>query len=140
MKIFEGIIISTGSENTAVVEVFRKTPHPLYKKLIKRSKKYKADTASFTPQVGNIVRITETRPISKDKYFKIIKILGEVAIKKSTPAIDEVLEEAKPVRKTSPNKSSVKKSSGSKRTARSKSSVAPADAKALVGKKAKEDK
>lgn len=105
MKIFEGIIISTGSENTAMVEVFRKTPHPLYKKLIKRSKKYKADTASFTPQVGNIVRITETRPISKDKYFKIIKILGETVIKKeSIEAIDEILEEAKPVRKTKESK------------------------------------
>src|SRR3990172_9714898 len=97
---------------TAIVEVSRRTPHPLYKKLIKRSKKYKADIASFEPQVGNIVRIIETRPMSKDKYFKITKILGETVIKKGTPAIDEVLEEAKPARK----------SSGSKRTTRSKSS------------------
>ena len=130
MKIFEGIVISIGMNKTAIVEVSRRTPHPLYKKLIKRSKKYKADIASFEPQVGNIVRIIETRPMSKDKYFKITKILGETVIKKGTPAIDEVLEEAKPARK----------SSGSKRTTRSKSSVAPADAKALAGKKAKEDK
>lgn len=82
MKIFEGIIVSVGMKNTAVVEVFRKTPHPLYKKLIKKSKKIKADTSSVEPVVGNIVRITETRPISKDKYFKILEIVGSKQIKK----------------------------------------------------------
>lgn len=107
MKIFEGIVVSVGMKNTAVVEVFRKTPHPLYRKLIKKSKKIKADTSSFEPVVGNIVRITETRPMSKDKYFKITKILGEAVVKKeSIEAIDEVLEEVKPVRKIKADKAS----------------------------------
>lgn len=81
MKIFEGIVISIGMERSAIVEVLRRTPHPLYKKLIKRSKKYKADTAGFEVSVGNQVRIVETRPVSKGKYFKIMNIVGVKQIK-----------------------------------------------------------
>ena len=66
MKVFEGIIISVGMNKTVVVEVSRRTPHPLYRKLIKRSKKLKADNAGFEElEVGNRVKIIETRPISK---------------------------------------------------------------------------
>ena len=106
MKIFEGIIVSIGMNKTAVVEVTRKTPHPLYKKLIKRSKKYKVDNSGFEDiTVGSVIRITETRPISKDKYFKITQIIGEATVKKeSVEAIDEVSEEVKPVRKTEESK------------------------------------
>ena len=81
MKIFEGIVVSISMNNTAVIEVSRRTPHPLYKKLIRRSKKLKADTLGQTVIVGNTVRITETRPISKDKYFKITQIIGSRHIK-----------------------------------------------------------
>lgn len=78
MKILEGIIVSTGMNKTVVVEVTRKTPHPLYKKLIKRSKKYKVDSSGFEDiTVGSVIRIAETRPISKDKYFKVSEILGK---------------------------------------------------------------
>ena len=82
MKIFEGIIVSTGMKNTAVVQIYRRTPHTLYKKLIKRSKKFKVDNGGFEDAVvGTTVRIVETRPISKDKYFKIIEIVGSKQIK-----------------------------------------------------------
>ena len=77
MKIFEGIVISIGMNKTAVVEVSRKTPHTLYRKLIKRSKKFKVDNRGFEEAgVGTSVQITETRPISKRKYFKITGIIG----------------------------------------------------------------
>lgn len=63
---------------TVIVEIFRVTPHPLYKKLVKRSKKYKVDTQGFNEiKIGSKVRIVETKPISKDKYFKISKIISE---------------------------------------------------------------
>lgn len=71
-KILTGTIISTKMENTAVVEVVRRTPHPKYKKLLRRSKNIKADTNGLKVAVGDVVQIVETRPISKDKNFKIL--------------------------------------------------------------------
>lgn len=75
MKIFEGLIISTKTKDTAVVEVTKIKPHPLYRKLIKKSKRYKVDTKGFEVSLSNRVKIAETRPISKDKHFKVIKVL-----------------------------------------------------------------
>ncbi len=74
MKTFSGKIVSTKMQNTAVVEVTRRTPHPLYKKLLKRSKKFKADTTGQKVTVGDTVIIAETKPISKDKHFKILEV------------------------------------------------------------------
>lgn len=72
-KILTGKVVSTKMQNTVVVEVFRKTPHPLYKKLILRSKKHQADTAGKTVSVGDTVKIIETKPISKNKHFKLME-------------------------------------------------------------------
>jgi small subunit ribosomal protein S17 len=71
-KIITGTIISVKMENTAVVEVVRRTPHPKYKKLLRRSKHLKADTNGKKVTVGDVVQIIETRPISKDKYFRLL--------------------------------------------------------------------
>lgn len=88
MKIFEGIVISTKMQKTVIVEVMRKVAHPLYKKLLKRNKKYKVDNTGFSVSEGDRVKIVETKPISKDKHFKILKILnnkgqGEIKIQKN---------------------------------------------------------
>ena len=72
-KIFEGKIVSLKMQNTAVVEVLRRVPHPLYKKVLKRNKKHKADTAGLNLSVGDKVKIVEVRPISKDKHFKVME-------------------------------------------------------------------
>ncbi len=105
MKVFEGIITSVGMNKTVVVEVFRRTPHPLYKKLIKRSKKLKADNTGFENlELGNRVRITETRPISKDKYFRVSRVLAGsgAPVKKDETAevIEKILEKPKNVQKS----------------------------------------
>lgn len=77
MKIFEGKVVSIGMTNTVVVEIFRTTPHPLYKKLVRLSKKFKVDTNGFNEiGVGSVVKITETKPMSKGKYFKISEVVG----------------------------------------------------------------
>lgn len=86
MKIFEGIIISTKMQKTVMVEATRKVAHPLYKKLIKRNKKYKVDSTGFSVSEGDRVKIGETKPISKDKHFKIIKVLAQG---EKTPATTE---------------------------------------------------
>lgn len=80
MRILTGIIISNKMQKTVVVEVTRRFPHPFYKKLIKKSNKFKADTGDFKVSLGDKVRIIETSPFSKDKNFKILEI---VDIKKS---------------------------------------------------------
>lgn len=90
MKIFEGVVVSTKMQNTAVVEITRKIAHPLYKKLLKRSKKHKVHTEGVSVKVGDTVKIVEVKPISKDKHFKIY-----IAEKKGKEAV--IPEEKKPV-------------------------------------------
>jgi small subunit ribosomal protein S17 len=68
-KILTGTVISTAMNGVAIVEVTRKTPHPLYKKLLKRSKKFKVALAGQAVAVGDTVSIRESRPISKDTHF-----------------------------------------------------------------------
>jgi small subunit ribosomal protein S17 len=74
-KVFTGKVISTKMNNTTVVEVTRLVPHKLYKKLLKKSKHFKADTNGLTFAVGNRVKIEETKPMSKEKHFKVIEVL-----------------------------------------------------------------
>lgn len=74
-KIQIGKIVSLKAQNTAVVEVVRKIVHPLYKKVMKRSKKYKAETEGKIYKLGDKVKIVSTKPISKEKFFKILEVI-----------------------------------------------------------------
>ena len=71
MRIFEGIIKTISNSNTAVIEVQRIVPHPVYKKLIKKYSSFKVDTTGTEVKAGDNVRIVETRPLSRGKFFKI---------------------------------------------------------------------
>jgi len=62
-------------QKTVVVKVERKFRHPLYEKVITRHKKYKAHNEEFKLKEGDMVKIIETRPISKDKHFKVAEKL-----------------------------------------------------------------
>jgi small subunit ribosomal protein S17 len=73
-KVLVGKVVSVKMQGTVLVEVVRRTPHKLYKKLMRRSKKYKVDPNGFEPVVGHTVKIEETQPVSKDKHFKLIEI------------------------------------------------------------------
>lgn len=75
-KRLTGKVVSVGMEKTVVVEVSNTKPHPMYKKLLKRSKRMKADCGSFTPKIEETVVIEETRPISKSKFFKVVEVLA----------------------------------------------------------------
>jgi small subunit ribosomal protein S17 len=72
-KVFTGKVISTKMQDTVVVEVVRRVPHKLYKKLLKKSKHFKVDAKGHEVAVGNEVKIVETKPMSKDKYFRILE-------------------------------------------------------------------
>ena len=74
-KVLTGKVISVKMQNTAVVDISRRVPHPLYKKLLKVGKHFNVDTAGKTVEVGNEVRIIETKPMSKTKYFAIKEVI-----------------------------------------------------------------
>lgn len=78
MKMLNGIVISTKMTNTAVVSVENIVRHPMYKKELRRHKKYKADTKGITVGVGDTVSMVEIKPMSKGKNFKVSEVL-EVA-------------------------------------------------------------
>jgi small subunit ribosomal protein S17 len=74
-KTLVGTVTSDKMDKTVVVTVERVTRHPLYGKVIKLSKKYKAHDENNEAKVGDTVRICECRPISKDKSFFVQEIL-----------------------------------------------------------------
>lgn len=71
-KILKGVVVSDKMDKTVVVEVTRYVEHKKYGKRIKKTKKYKAHDKDNIKKVGDIVEIEETKPISKDKHFKVI--------------------------------------------------------------------
>ncbi len=73
-QIFTGTIVSTKMQSTVVVEVTRRTPHPMYRKLVKKSNNIKADTNGHEVQLGQTVVVEETRPLSKGKFFKVVEV------------------------------------------------------------------
>ena len=70
-----GEVTSTKMEKTVVVNVTRKVKHPMYKKFVKRYKKYLAHTTSIIPKDGDIVKIVSIRPISKRKRWQVSEIV-----------------------------------------------------------------
>jgi small subunit ribosomal protein S17 len=71
----DGEVVSANSDKTIVVKVERRIRHPLYGKEIRRSKRYHAHDEKNEAQVGDLVRIMETRPISKLKHWRLVEIL-----------------------------------------------------------------
>ena len=76
-KTLDGIIVSVKMSKTVVARITRKFPHPLYKKLIKRDGNFNVDVGTFTPIVGDRVKIVETKPVSKTKHFKIAEVIKD---------------------------------------------------------------
>jgi small subunit ribosomal protein S17 len=75
-RILTGTVVSDKGDKTIVVLVERKVKHPLYGKIIRRSKKYHAHDEANEFKAGEIVRIEETKPISKLKTWKVIEREG----------------------------------------------------------------
>lgn len=74
-KVRLGTVVSDKMDKTVVVEVARQFPHRLYGKIIKRTKKFKAHDEENSCGVGDIVRIMETRPLSKQKRWRVVEIV-----------------------------------------------------------------
>ena len=71
-RIMQGVVVSDKMDKTVIVNVERKFPHPLYKKYIKRSKRYHAHDENNTHKVGDTVNIQECRPLSKTKRWEVV--------------------------------------------------------------------
>tara|TARA_B100001250_G_C19699058_1_gene743943 strand:- start:861 stop:1121 length:261 start_codon:yes stop_codon:yes gene_type:complete len=76
IKLLTGTVVSDKMNKTAVVLFERKVKHPKYGKYIKKSTKYKIHDEDNKCRLGDIVTITEVRPISKDKSWKLVEVLG----------------------------------------------------------------
>jgi small subunit ribosomal protein S17 len=75
-RVLTGTVVSDKMNKTVVVRIDRRVMHPLYKKIITRSKKYAAHDATDALSVGDTVRIRECRPISRNKRFEVIEKVG----------------------------------------------------------------
>ncbi|MCL1834163.1 MAG: 30S ribosomal protein S17 [Leptospirales bacterium] len=73
-----GKVVSNKMDKTIVVEIENLVMHPLYKKSVKRTKKIKSHDERNECSVGDVVRIEESRPLSKDKRHRLIEIIEKV--------------------------------------------------------------
>lgn len=76
----QGIVVSDRMEKTRVIEVTRVRRHPLYLKEMKIRKKYKAHDEKNETRVGDLVRIMECRPLSKDKCWRVVSVIRPAAV------------------------------------------------------------
>lgn len=74
-KVREGVVVSDKMDKTIVVAVRDKVKHPIYKKTMNKTKKYKVHDENNEAGIGDTVEIEETRPLSKDKYFRLVRIV-----------------------------------------------------------------
>jgi small subunit ribosomal protein S17 len=70
-----GVVVSDKMDKTIVVAIEHRVKHPLYKKIVKHTKKFKAHDELNEARVGDKVEIAETRPLSKDKCWRLVSII-----------------------------------------------------------------
>jgi len=85
-RVMQGTVVSDKMQQTVVVQVERKIRHPLYGKIVRRSKKYHAHDPENACKVGDVVRIEECRPISKTKCWQVIEHVAQVLTTKDNVA------------------------------------------------------
>jgi len=85
-----GAVVSTKMAKTIVVEVTRRSSHPLYHRVVTRNKKFYAHDEKGAAQMGDIVRIVESRPLSKLKRWKLAEVIRHSRVA-SAPAFPEAV-------------------------------------------------
>ena len=78
-KVLIGEVVSTKMAKTIVVEVHRQKAHPFYKRVVKRSKRFYAHDENATAKLGDVVKIEETRPLSKLKRWQLKDVIRRAA-------------------------------------------------------------
>jgi len=84
-----GIVVSNKMDKSAVVAVERRFPHPIYKKFVRRTSKFMIHDEKNEAQVGDRVRIVETRPLSRRKCWRLAEILERGAVQGPATEVEE---------------------------------------------------
>ncbi|GIW12456.1 MAG: 30S ribosomal protein S17 [Dehalococcoidia bacterium] len=84
-RVLQGTVVSDKMDKTVVVAVERLKRHPLYRRTIRRTTKYKAHDERNECRVGDIVRIVESRPLSREKRWRVIQIVRRVDLPEVKP-------------------------------------------------------
>jgi small subunit ribosomal protein S17 len=84
-KVREGLVVSDKMDKTVVVAVETRKIHPLYKKAVRVTKKYKAHDENKACKIGDKVKIIETRPLSKEKSWRVSEIMSKKETVKTKP-------------------------------------------------------
>ncbi len=79
-KVYRGTVVSNAMDKTVVVEITTSKRHALYGKRVNYSNKLKAHDENNEINVGDIVEIMETRPLSKDKYFRVVRLVQKAVV------------------------------------------------------------
>ena len=88
-KIRMGQVVSDKMDKTVVIAVTTFRRHPLYKKATKRTKKYKAHDENNACKIGDQVKIVETRPLSKEKRWRVVEIISKRAVETESTGISK---------------------------------------------------
>lgn len=80
-KVLIGKVLSNKMDKTIVVGVETNVKHPMYKKIVKRTYKLKAHDEENVCQIGDTVKVMETRPLSKDKRWRLVEVVEKAVIK-----------------------------------------------------------
>jgi len=80
-KVMVGTVTSNKMDKTIVVSVETSVKHPMYNKIVKRTYKLKAHDEKNECQIGDVVKVMETRPLSKDKRYRLVEIVEKAVIK-----------------------------------------------------------
>ena len=77
-KEFTGVVVSDKMQKTVIVKVLRISKHPKYSRIMKSYNKFKAHDEKGSVKLGDTVRIEETRPLSKDKRFRVLEVIKKI--------------------------------------------------------------
>ena len=79
-KVLRGTVVSDKMDKTVVVKIDTQKSHPLYGRQVKYTNRFKAHDENNEAKVGDIVEIMETRPLSKDKHFRLVRIIEKAVV------------------------------------------------------------
>ena len=79
-KVLRGVVVSDKMDKTIVVEIDTSKSHPLYGRHVKNTTKFKAHDENNEAHVGDTVEVMETRPLSKDKHFRLVRVVEKAVI------------------------------------------------------------
>ncbi len=79
-RVLSGTVVSNKMSKTVVVRVERKFVHSRFKKVVRRSKRFKAHDENNECQIGDFISICETRPLSKDKRWRLLEVINKATV------------------------------------------------------------